>query len=184
MVCTLFAAPHWRQQLSPDALDLLSTPTEKNTTFHAASLSANCWQQRTGTSVHSYELAIFFFFRQSGHVGFSQRRKQEIRPCIQAKHSSYFLKNRQSSHVCHVGRARRSGTGLMRHSAQAENSCDVAPFAHKPSFHQKDSLTVQLAVDDIWSWGVVAAPAGAFIFFQTKSHYSALFSWPQKRYFW
>lgn len=29
--------------------------------------------------------------------------KAEIRLCIQAKHSSYFLKNRRSSHICNVG---------------------------------------------------------------------------------
>lgn len=55
------------------------------------------------------------FFMQFGRVGFSQRRKQ-IRPCLQAKHSSYSLKNGRSSHVCNVGRARCSATGLMRPS--------------------------------------------------------------------
>lgn len=44
LFCSLFATEHCKQQVSPDVLDLLSAPTQKNTTFQAAGLSANCWQ--------------------------------------------------------------------------------------------------------------------------------------------
>lgn len=84
--------------------------------------------------------------------------KAEIRPCIQAKQSSYSLKNMPSSHVCTAQRCWinetfRPGRSLLRCGA----------ICSQTQFPSGDSLTLQLAVDDIRSWEVVAATAEAFI---------------------
>lgn len=142
----------------PNALDLLSAPTQKIITFQAAGLSANCWQQPTGTSAHSYELPSLC---NLGTLDAVSRDSREH--AYKQSRSSYSIKNRWFSHVCNVSCARCRNAGLMRHSFQAEISCNVVPFAHKPSFHQRDSLTVQLAVDDIWIWEVISTTAKAFI---------------------
>lgn len=77
---------------------------------------------------------------QTGHIGFSQRRKQTKDCAYKQNTAATPLKIYLHTFVQH------SAAGLMTHSSPAGVSCNV-----ETQFSSEDSLTLQLAVDDIRS---------------------------------